>query len=1171
MEDKQGVIWVGTQFGVHKFDGYEFTAFNRNRLQHGKGLLNDHVHALTVDGKGRLWAGTDKGLYFYSPDKNNFVLFGAESYFHPVESLAIDETGGVWLGGHDGLYRIDEQLKRIQKVAFDGHRVTSVYAFAQSFYLVTDGLKLQEYQVQTGEIVEHFVAQKNQLVVDVKVLDEVNILAATATGLVHVHNGVAKLVFAKQLENANVIELGDDDKIWVGTSAGIFRLRGIKSGSPSFDVIHTNIALQQVVSLHVDAKRLMWIGTLNDGLFLHNLTSNWITTLSTDTDNAFSTLGKSVTALTLDAELKLWQGSSMGAAILDWERSRVTNYSLGEAHSDIRSPVSVLYTDSQGEIWTGYRNGPLARFDSQAQRFVSMTPGLKVLITSITELPDSRIFFTTRDHGFFILDPQTRHLQQYSRQSHLQYGLATDRLQSTFMTPTGQLWIGSFDAGLYLYDLRSHQVVKHYSQDNTANAIAGNLIVSIFQSNEFELWVGTASGLSYINLNHDEVINYGDKHKAAGQTIYGIQQDQQSRIWMSTNQGMLMYDQASLTFRQFNQEDGLPNEEFNSNALVFADGYLYAGGVKGLARIDTRNVPAIGQPPATLLTDFYLAGKLTTVQNDASPLKQALNNSTELKLSHRQNGFSIGFTAVNYQAPLKVQFRYKLTPLDSQWLEGDHKRRIATYTNLDAGQYQFQVAASLDGTQWGPIRSLPVHVQPAPWRSTQAYILYAVIAISLLGGLTILWRRKRLFEKEAMAKIQRKEQELTLALWGSGDEFWNYDVGKGVIYRQNPLEDADYGNVQDTETFEDFIHPKDLSWVKSSLASCISGESETFELAFRLKCASGGWFWVLSKGKVSESRGGKVTLISGANKNIDSLKRAQEALRKANDELEDKVNERTRELKQTNKELTFAMKELQDTQEQLVAAEKMASLGNMVAGIAHEINTPLGVAITSLSHAEQSAIDVVRDMESQKLTAAKFNSFTTELRNGLQMAHRNLHRAAELVNSFKQVSVDQSSEFSRRFELYQLLVDTVNTVRPKFKRTNIEISIDCPVNIQMNSYPGALSQVLMNLMMNSFTHGFKEKKQGVIQLEAKLDDDMVNLSYRDSGRGIDKHNESLVFEPFYTTNRSKGNTGLGLHICYNLVTQKLKGDIVLGTDVDAGVEFVIRVPLVADAQVQERA
>ena len=1164
-EDKQGVIWVGTQFGVHKFDGYEFTAFNRNHLRQGKGLLNDHAHDLAVDGNGRLWAGTDKGLYFYSPEKNNFVLFGAESYFHPVESLAVDEQGKLWLGGHDGLYRVLESQGQIQKVAFDERRVTALQSFEHSLYMVTDGVELQSYNLTNGAFTTHFGGTTNQLIVDIEVLDVENILAATTSGLTHITSEGSHPVFPEQVENANVIVLGENTKIWVGTSSGLFLLEGVLTETPEYTRINTNIPLTQVMSVHLDAHQLMWIGTLNDGLFLHNLTSDWITSLSSDPTSKFATLGKSITALALDQKNRLWQGSSQGTAVLNWEQNQAINYPLGAAHSAIRRPLSVMFTDSFGVVWAGYRNGPLARYDKAQDRFLSVTPNLKVLITSINELSNEQLLFTTRDRGFFIFNKDDHQLRQFSKQSFIGYELATDRLQSNFMSERGQVWIGSFDAGLYLYDIATHRVIKHYSQDNTAQAIAGNLIVSIYQSNDFELWVGTASGLSYINLNHDEVINYGDKHKGAGQTIYGISQDLLGRIWMSTNQGMLMYDQTSLQFRQFNQEDGLPNEEFNSNALVFSKGFLYAGGVKGLARIDTTNVPPIGKPPSTLLTDFYLAGKVTRAQSPGSPLTQALDSSKELKLNYQQNGFSVGFTAVNYQVPLKVKFRYKLVPLDTDWLEGDYKRRLATYTNLDAGEYQFSVASSLNGVDWGPVRNLNVTIAPAPWRSDGAIALYTIASLLLTIILMGLWRRKRQFEIDTLSKIRKKEQDLTLALWGSGDEFWNYDIAKGMIYRQNPLEDAAYGEVQSDKEFEAFIHPKDLSWVASSLASCIKGESETFELAFRLKCAHGGWFWVLSKGKVSEKQDGKTRLISGANKNIDSLKLAQEALRKANDELEDKVNERTKELKKANRDITIAMDELQSTQEQLVAAEKMASLGNMVAGIAHEINTPLGVAITSLSHAEQSAIEVVRDMEQQKLTANKFNAFTIELKNGLQMAHRNLHRAAELVNSFKQVSVDQSSELIRQFELHQLLTDTVNTIRPKFKRTNIEISVDCPVNIQMNSYPGALSQVLMNLMMNSYTHGFKQKKQGEILIDTKWDGDTIILTYKDSGSGIDKENQLLVFEPFYTTNRSKGNTGLGLHICYNLITQKLKGEIALNSDLGSGVEFTIRLPLTVNA------
>lgn len=1164
IEDKKGVIWVGTQFGIHKFDGYEFTAYNRNRLEQGKGLLNDHIRSLAVDHQGRLWAGTDKGLYYYSPEKNNFELFGEDIYFHAVESLAVGQDGMLWVSGDNGLYQVKPGSNNLERVALEGESITSLMVYGQMLFLVANGQQVHQIVGDKHLVKTKYITQTNQRVVDIEILSKDNLLVATSTGLMHVAEGQVVKLFPMGLQNVNTITRDPQDNIWVGTSGGLYQIYGIPNDKPELQPINSNLPLQQVISVYVDSQQLIWIGSLNDGLFLHNLTSDWISNISVDPNKEFATLGKSITAITMDKTGAIWQGSSQGIARLDWQNRIASTYPIGKAHGGILSPVSVLFEDSDSQLWVGYRNGPLARYVPELDQFVSVTPNLKVLITSIAELPDKTLLFTTRNNGFFIFNQTTLALSQFSQKTYSQYALHSDRLQSSLVTEQGQIWLGSFDSGLYLYDPVTHRVLKHYNQNQSVQSLEGNLILSLIQTNEFELWVGTASGLSYINLIHDEVINYGDKHKAAGQTIYNVGVDEFNRIWMSTNMGMVMYDQASLSFRQFTQEDGLPNNEFNSNAMSLSERYIYAGGVRGLTRIDVNKVPPIGRAPISLLTDFYLAGKTTTVFSDRSPLEKALNETKSLVLDYDQNGFSFGFSAVHYQTPLKVQFRYKLSPLDDDWLESSYKHRLATYTNLDPGKYEFQLTASLNGSDWGPIRNIAITIHPAPWLSPQAYAIYTIFVLTILSLMVLLWRKRRLFEMESFEKIRKKEQELSLALWGSGDEFWNYDVENGTIYRTNQLEESAYSDVQSPEEYESFVHPKDLPWVKSSLASCINGESETFELAFRLKRLSGGWFWVMSKGKVSETRDGKTTKISGANKNIDSLKRAQEALRLANDDLEDKISERTKELQQSNNELTFALDELRSAQEQLVESEKMASLGNMVAGISHEINTPLGVAITSLSHVEQETNEVMRKLEDKTLTANIFAQFGSELKNGLQMANRNLHRAAELVNSFKQVSVDQSSELSRKFELNQLIHDTVNTLRPKFKRTNIDVEIKCEPHITMISYPGALSQVMMNMMMNSLTHAFSEGMDGKISIIAKCDDDSVLVIYKDSGSGISKEDLNRVFDPFYTTNRAKGNTGLGLHICYNLVTQKLRGEILLNTEEGAGVEFYVRIPLLVD-------
>ena len=253
--------------------------------------------------------------------------------------------------------------------------------------------------------------------------------------------------------------------------------------------------------------------------------------------------------------------------------------------------------------------------------------------------------------------------------------------------------------------------------------------------------------------------------------------------------------------------------------------------------------------------------------------------------------------------------------------------------------------------------------------------------------------------------------------------------------------------------------------------------------------------------------------------------------------------------------------DLKRTQNQLIQSEKMASLGGLVAGVAHEINTPVGIGITAVS----SLIDDTKKMaelyKKDQINRGDFREYLQSTNNSAKLIQKNLERTASLVQSFKQVSVDQSTEQQREFLLKAYLEDVIRSLYPKFKQRDIDINIDCDEKLQLNSYPGTFAQIFTNLVLNSITHGFKkENKKGVIDISVKQEDKQLLIKYKDNGVGIPGEILPKIFDPFFTTDQSKG-TGLGLNIIYNLVTQKLKGSIKCDSEEGKGTLFEISVPI----------
>ncbi|WP_448190307.1 AAA family ATPase [Azospirillum sp. sgz301742] len=270
---------------------------------------------------------------------------------------------------------------------------------------------------------------------------------------------------------------------------------------------------------------------------------------------------------------------------------------------------------------------------------------------------------------------------------------------------------------------------------------------------------------------------------------------------------------------------------------------------------------------------------------------------------------------------------------------------------------------------------------------------------------------------------------------------------------------------------------------------------------------------------------------------------------------------RERELRAANEQLVAA-------QTQLVQSEKLASLGQLVAGVAHEINSPLGVALTGASFLAGETERIKDAAATGKLKRSEFQQFVADAEETSALLTSNIARAAELVQSFKQVAVDQASDDRRHFALKPRLEEILFSLSPSWKKPGHRVELDCPDGIEMDGYPGVLAQIVTNLVMNSVTHGYPPGHTGIMRLSVSRPQmGWVELVYSDDGCGIPEEHRAKVFDPFFTTRRGAGSTGLGMHIVFNLVTAKLGGQIRLDTVTGAGTRFTLRFPAVAPAEV----
>ncbi|MFT6779388.1 MAG: signal transduction histidine kinase [Paraglaciecola sp.] len=283
---------------------------------------------------------------------------------------------------------------------------------------------------------------------------------------------------------------------------------------------------------------------------------------------------------------------------------------------------------------------------------------------------------------------------------------------------------------------------------------------------------------------------------------------------------------------------------------------------------------------------------------------------------------------------------------------------------------------------------------------------------------------------------------------------------------------------------------------------------------------------------------------------------------KLNLSLEEKVQQRTMALKEANNELIQTLEKLHQFQRQMVQNEKMASLGDMVAGVAHEVNTPIGLGVTASTMMLDRLSDMRKAFEDKTLKASSLSKFIAEGEENLNIIYRNLNRAAELISSFKQVAVDQSSENNRVFSFAKLMDEILMSMRPKLKKVKHLINVSCADNLVVESKAGPINQIMINLIMNSIIHGFEDVDKGQIDITIEsIDDNKVSIEFKDNGKGIPEHLRKRIFDPFVTTKRGQGGSGLGMHLVYNLVTQALNGSISIVSEEGQGVEFRIIFPV----------
>ncbi|MDF3127277.1 two-component regulator propeller domain-containing protein [Rheinheimera sp. 1928-s] len=1161
--DQQGVLWVGTRYaGVNRFNAAS-ESFSRVALPATINNGSSEISVLYQDPQLRIWVGSyGAGLFLLEPQQLSLTAQPLPARVDGVSSIHINDL----LMAADGVLYLASGDAPLRTLSGTGGGLIAWHPEQNS----AKGWHKVDKGQSAGSINKLHLKSPQHLM-----------LASFSGGLLQLDISSGELTIPVQpatLRQAQLTDMLQDEAggLWLASyNAGLWYQQDAGQSWQQFQhqgQFSGGLPGNSIYALMLDKQGTVW--TINQ-LRVAGISrfARHIRTLPTATDQPQLLPASDVLGIEVVNSSTVWLANRQGGLLrFNPQQGRLEAIPMPDGSLDF-SARQVRWAPQLDLLWTGSEQG-LWQFKPKTQEWqpvpllgdTQAQPVIKSLFTDSQQ----QLWVGTRGHGVFIVSADGQQITALNRYS--KPGLPVDDINLVYQDSFGLIWIGSADQGLFLYNQQDGKLQQWQQKDASQHGLQFNGIQLVVEENR-QLWIHAG------NLRHRVLRSKNAPAQIEGFKPYLTAADDDTEL-RSAQLFRLLYRQHFLpeqkSYLNLDERLGVQSVTW-IGSWAEHEGWLFRGGKEGLDFYKIDQLPQQWPLNSLKLTSLSLFNQAVQPARPGtqSLLPVVLSALDQLTLMYQQDMFSLHFSVPEFIQPETLRYRYQLNGFDRDWIQASQP--VATYTRLPPGNYVWHAEASIGEGPWQTQTSLAIEVLP-PWWMTWWFrtALVVLVLFSCFSWfqhkmkrqlemrrqleLQVSLRTEELSQKTSQLQekhqaLQRSYQDITLLQQISREITASLDL-KQVLTRCHShlvqMLDAHVlliGIYRETEHKLDFafwmednqLAPRfdvDLEQAATPAVYCFNNQREMIireatEFLEYLPMIPEPLYGVMTKSVLYFP-----LTVSGKAVGVFSVQSLKEQA------YSDSQIELLRTLASyvaISVANADSFEQLQLTQQQLITQEKMAGLGSLVAGVAHEINTPLGICVTASSHL-QTELDTVQHAVDQKvLQQSQFQRFLQHLREGLKILQVNTGRAADLVQSFKKVSVDQSNVSLREFNLATYVQDVVLTLKPQLHKAGCLLDVQCDSNLVIYSDPGAIAQIITNLVFNALIHGVKDRPDPRIQLSFSQEGRTLMMKFSDNGKGLDQRALQHLFEPFYTTNRNNGGTGLGAHIVYNLVTVSLKG------------------------------